>query len=160
MLLDPFLQYLLFGYYTNDNFEKVFSRPSLRMCSYFKNDCIRVLEMYSNSIKYIDKCRMISLHVVSFALQNILTAQDIIYLQQCKKMRINVLHFIRCLVHYGRELCDIEQTYFAYLIEIIFSHQINALFSGVFLVDHLLQFLTEGKMRVIHHHLLINHQLI
>lgn len=147
----PLFQFMLHGFYINDDFEHVYEKPPARANTLFLGDCSRFLDNYKNEIKYIDKCRLVCLKVISYGFQMMLTDEDFHHLCLYKKIvSFDILRFMRIVLTYVHSLPEEEQIYYSYYIDILLQEQEASLDESDALrtlMQSMLRQITNGKMR-------------
>ena len=90
----PLLKYIVDGYYFDDNFDRVYERPSDRVCNIFKKDCSNVFHFYEQKMSAEKLGKLICLKILTNIFQQI-PNEDINLLRHEKEREFDMNDFFQ-----------------------------------------------------------------
>lgn len=119
-MLCPLLQYLVYGYYIGDNFQKIFQKPDARTCHRFVKDCSSLFELFEEKMDNIKKGKLICTKLLYNTI-HMLETEDMETLCTEKMLDVDWNEFFDIFRNLRREISDKEDKYLTNYIDHIFN---------------------------------------
>lgn len=146
-MVGPLLQYILYGYYRDENFNKNYEKPSERFCRVFKKDCFTFVDIFETQLTHKQLGELICLKILTSIFESLYDI-DIERLRYERKMRFNMFDFLYYFnIHKKDSLSEKEQNFVNnYFKNHIYHHDTFLTPNKIF--DKMFSRITRNKIRV------------